>query len=355
MEKSLGTTLAEDLPSSDRETLGGIPVAWEMAIFKRTRLSDYPNCLKLFDAYTKTAPLWERTLLSAYVGIGPPVARVFGGNTRTVWQQAEAIIGDLFTVSHMTPAQVVKTLRQYMNLKRGTDHRLTFAEARQQIYDQNFYPLVTHFTFAFQSSAVARLRFVKRVAAIMAFNEAVVADLGCGSGAMLCELLRSKTGWSGYGLDISEASIGYARRLATHKGVAERAVFQQGNITHLPFADDSIDLVIASEVVEHLPNPELAFSEIARVLAPGGYLALTVPIESQSPAHLNSLVNSEGFHSLCREAGLSVESLTSRWHLTFGDDTRHLFAIARSGVQSDAVVRQALACRSKLQAEVCQT
>jgi ubiquinone/menaquinone biosynthesis C-methylase UbiE len=320
--------------------MGGIPVAWEMAIFKRTRLSGYPNCLKLFDAYTDSAPLWERTLLSLYVGIGPPLARLFGGNTRTVWQQAEAIIDDLFIVSRMTPAQVVKTLRQYMRLKRETDHQLTFAEARRQIYDQSFYPLVTHFTFAFQSSAVARLRFVKRVARQMPFKNAAVADLGCGSGAMLCEILGSKKHWVGYGLDISEASVSYARRLASHKGVGARAFFQQGDITHLPLADSSVDLVIASEVIEHLPNPSEAFSEIARVLAPGGYVVLTVPVESQSPAHLNSHLSAEGFQALCHEARLSVQSLSSKWLLTFGDDPRHLFVVACSGLRSEAVVRQ---------------
>ncbi len=89
-----------------------------------------------------------------------------------------------------------------------------------------------------------------------------MADLGCGSGAMLCEVLRVQPGWTGYGLDISEAAINYARRLAAHKGVAERAQFQTGCLMNLPFASNSLDVVIASEVVEHLPNPERVFEEI---------------------------------------------------------------------------------------------
>jgi ubiquinone/menaquinone biosynthesis C-methylase UbiE len=306
-----------------------------MAVFKRSRLACYANCLRLFDAYTEVAPLWERTLLAAYVGIGPPLARLFGGNTATVWQQAESIIEDLFNVSQMSPRKVVAALRTYMKLKKQTDYQMSFAEARRQIYDQDFYPLVTHFTFAFQSSAVARLRFVKRLAAQMTFANAVVADLGCGSGTMLCEVLGARTNWIGYGLDIGESSVRYARRLAAHKGVADRAFFQQGNITELPFADGSLDLVIASEVIEHLPNPAVAFQEISRVLAPGGFLALTVPLESRSPAHLNSLVCLQDFHALCQQAGLNVQSLSAKWHLTFGDDPRHLFAVARSEVRKE--------------------
>ena len=310
-------------------------MAWEIAVFRRTRLSNYQNCLRLFDAYADFAPLWERALLSAYVGFGPPLARVFGANTKTVWSQAEALIDDLFAVSQMTPQQVVSSLRGYMKLKQEADHHLLFSEARELIYDQDFYPLVTHFTFAFQSSAIARMRFVKRVAAAMSFTNAAVADLGCGSGAMLCEVLRSKPGWTGYGLDISEASICYAHRLAAHKGLAGRAAFQQGSITQLPFASSSIDLVIASEVIEHLPEPAAAFREIARVLAPGGFFALTVPIGSHTPAHLNSPGSAEEFHELCQEVGLVVQSLTSKWHLTFGDDPRHLFAVAQLRTQSE--------------------
>ena len=45
----------------------------------------------------------------------------------------------------------------------------------------------------------------------------------------------------------------------------------------LPFADAMFDTVLSSDVIEHLPNPELAFQEIGRVLAPGGTLILNTP------------------------------------------------------------------------------
>jgi len=310
-------------------------LAWEIKLFQRTGLAYYENCLRLFEAYANSAPFWERALLSAYVGLGPPVARIFGGNTKTVWAQAELIIADLFAVSGMTPDGVLSELRRYMKIKQELDNHLQFEQACELIYNQNFYPIVTHFTFAFQSSAVARLRFVRRTASAVAFSQATVADLGCGSGAMLCEVLQSNPGWTGFGLDISRESVDYARRLAALKGVANRSHFQQGSIGDLPFRNGSVHLVIASEVIEHLPEPQKAFSEIARVLAPGGLLALTVPIDSHTPAHMNSLSDENDFHELCRHAGLSVRSLKSKWHLTFGDDSRHLFAVAQSGGEDE--------------------
>lgn len=302
-------------------------LAWEMALFRRTRFAEFENCLKLFEAYADQAPLWERILLSAYVGIGPPVARMLGGNTGAVWHQAEAILADLFTVTAMSPASVVSSLRHYMKLKRETDHHLPFEQAREQIYDQNFYPLVTHFTFAFQSSAVARMRFVKRTADAMKLAGATVADIGCGSGAMLCEVLRAKPDWTGFGIDVSPSSIGYAQKLSQLKGVADRLSLKVTDMTSLPFPSRSIDLLIASEVLEHLPEPRATLAEIKRVLVPGGSLALTIPIESHTPAHMHSLSSADEFQLLCAEAGLTIKSLTAKWHLTFGDDARHLFAV----------------------------
>ena len=50
-----------------------------------------------------------------------------------------------------------------------------------------------------------------------------------------------------------------------------------GSICALPFADGTFDVVISSEVIEHVPEPHLAVRELVRVLKPGGVLALTTP------------------------------------------------------------------------------
>ena len=51
----------------------------------------------------------------------------------------------------------------------------------------------------------------------------------------------------------------------------------QGDALRLPFADGAFDRVIASEVLEHIPEDETAMAELARVLRPGGTMAVTVP------------------------------------------------------------------------------
>jgi SAM-dependent methyltransferase len=51
----------------------------------------------------------------------------------------------------------------------------------------------------------------------------------------------------------------------------------QGDALCLPFADGAFDRVVASEVLEHIPDDTTALAELARVLRPGGTMAVTVP------------------------------------------------------------------------------
>ena len=306
-------------------------MALEATLFRRTRLRSHHHCLELVEAYAAIATLWERFCLAAYIGIGPGVARCFGVDTSAMWQRADAIIADLFAASRLSPQEIAGMLRQYVKLAlEGEDH-LPFDEARAAIYDQPFYPLVTHVTFALQPSAVARMKFIRKVVESISTERVAVADLGCGSGMILCDVLMMKPLWTGYGLDISAAAINYARRLAVHKGVAGRADFRTGNISDLPYRDGSLDLVVASEVIEHVPEPEQIIKEMARVLRPGGQLLLTMPVESHTPAHAHTLSRVEDLHTLCVSAGFNVRRMETRWHFGFGDDRKHVFALAEAG------------------------
>jgi len=319
-------------------------VTWEVKLFARTRLGAYQNCLDLIDAYSDFAPWWERVLLAFYAGVGPPLARCLGSNTRNLWKHADAVVGDLLAVFGMSPNEIAKSLRQYVQLKHAEDHHLSFEKARERIYDQPFYPLVTHFTLAFQPSAVARMRFVRRAVESVATRKAVVADLGCGSGAMLCEVLRLRPTWTGYGLDISEVAINYARRLAAHKAVAERTQFQAGCLMNLPFASGSLNIVIASEVVEHVPHPERCFEELSRVLAPGGVLLVTVPAESHTPAHMQAVNSAGDLCGLIEQAELAVSSVETKWHVSYGDDRKHIFAVAKARRESALDAKPVYSC-----------
>ena len=108
-----------------------------------------------------------------------------------------------------------------------------------------------------------------------------VLDLGCGFGRHAFEAARC--GARVVALDAGDDEVRGVR--ATFAAMVEagelsgdtRAACVQGDALALPFADATFDRVICSEVLEHIPNDLGAMAELARVLRPGGTMAITVP------------------------------------------------------------------------------
>ena len=99
-----------------------------------------------------------------------------------------------------------------------------------------------------------------------------VLDCGCGLGfhlRLLAELAPCRL----HGFDISRARLAEA----TADRALTRARLCIADIFHLPFTDNAFDKLILSEVLEHLPEDAPALAETARVVRPGGMLAITVP------------------------------------------------------------------------------
>jgi ubiquinone/menaquinone biosynthesis C-methylase UbiE len=73
--------------------------------------------------------------------------------------------------------------------------------------------------------------------------------------------------------DLYPASVGRARMACADLG--ERVTFRVGDATALPVDDASVDLVVDFHALHHIPDWRAAVAEAARVLRPGGHLALT--------------------------------------------------------------------------------
>jgi len=107
-------------------------------------------------------------------------------------------------------------------------------------------------------------------------------DMGCGRGAVLLAAAKLLPNGRATGVDIWRAdqtdnSQENTLRNAEVEGVADRIDVQTADITDLPFDDESFDVIVSSLVVHNIPgadNRAKAISEAARVLRPGGKLAL---------------------------------------------------------------------------------
>jgi arsenite methyltransferase len=101
-----------------------------------------------------------------------------------------------------------------------------------------------------------------------------VVDLGSGSG-MDAFFAATQIGAAGrvVGVDFTVEQLAKARRLAVEDGF-ERVEFREGRIERVPADDDSADCVISNGVINLSPDKERVFAEAARLLRPGGRLAI---------------------------------------------------------------------------------
>jgi methionine biosynthesis protein MetW len=99
-----------------------------------------------------------------------------------------------------------------------------------------------------------------------------IIDVGCGHGEMLRMIMeKSRKKIDFYGVDICESLLDKARQL----GVKVNNI--DINRDNLPYPDGKFDFALASEIIEHLYNPDFFLMEIYRVLHSQGILALSTP------------------------------------------------------------------------------
>ncbi len=99
--------------------------------------------------------------------------------------------------------------------------------------------------------------------------EDTVLDVGAGTG-FLTEG-AAKIARKVIAIDFSESMTGEARAKLSGRNV----LFKIGNVEQIPLPDESVNAVIGNMILHHCLNPNIAIKEMARVLAPGGRLALS--------------------------------------------------------------------------------
>lgn len=108
-----------------------------------------------------------------------------------------------------------------------------------------------------------------------------VLDMGCGAGRHAFAMLRSGADVVALDYSMSEVELVMGMFASMYEAgeapPGTNAVAVRGDAYRLPFPDESFDVIVAAEVLEHLHDDARAFAELERVLKPGGRIAVTVP------------------------------------------------------------------------------
>lgn len=121
----------------------------------------------------------------------------------------------------------------------------------------------------------------------------LMLDIGCGLGGKTA--IYAEAGARAVGVDIQHGYVSQA--VAFNKARGTTAEFIVANAETLPFPNDCFDLIVANDSMEHFSRPDIALSEIARVVRPGGtiYLFFT-PWGSPLGSHLYDYIRTPWCH-----------------------------------------------------------
>jgi SAM-dependent methyltransferase len=136
--------------------------------------------------------------------------------------------------------------------------------------------------------------------------DVTIADLGCSTGHLLEDLQRAHPGATLIGVDLVPAGL-----LKAHV-LLPGARLLHADVCRLPLVDASIDAIVSANLLEHVPDDALALREAARIIRPGGMLALVVPAGPRTYDYYDRFLGHERRYARgelagkCRAAGLEV-------------------------------------------------
>jgi arsenite methyltransferase len=174
-------------------------------------------------------------------------------------------------------------------------------------------------------------------------GEAVV-DLGSGSGMdVFFAALRVGAEGSAIGVDFTAEQLEKSRRLAEEEGFAQ-VEFREGRIEALPAAEESVDCVISNGVINLSPEKERVFAEAARVLRPGGRLAIADIVSEQQlkesivcdadlwASCIGGAAQEDAYRAAIEAAGLRIDEIRENPYEFISERARD--ASAKYGVKS---------------------
>ena len=238
------------------------------------------------------------------------------------WTHTEEIVSDILYCGEMDVAQLF-ALEIPNELTADRD----FEAVKTKLYETKYYPIGEHLNYISFPPALERKAFISKH--FSRFKESShFCDLGFGPGVLTAFILEQDTSWRVEGVDISEECLHHAQRLLEKKKVLARSTLSVGDVRSLPYPDDTFDVVIAVEVLEHIPNPEAGLAEAMRVLKPGGYAMTALPVQLPMWMHLYDFDTPDEVLALYEKVGLQVVDFEKKAFQLQGDSFVDTFALS---------------------------
>ena len=170
-------------------------------------------------------------------------------------------------------------------------------------------------------------------------SEAVGVDVGCGDGFLARKLASAFEFRKFVGVDIDSDNVRLIDAENEFNSNCPKILPVIGNVYAVPIASDAADLVICSEVVEHLTDDARAIKELHRVLAPGGTLILATPNASPLPHRLYWSLRGKRLTTGITPPLISEDNLDSQihGHINVQDARYWKSALERAGFSVDAI------------------
>ena len=153
----------------------------------------------------------------------------------------------------------------------------------------------------FNYNAFVHLRYQQVLKAVPQNKSLKILDIGCGEGVLVWLIYQKTNSPFIVGIDSDASAIKFAHQQLLKRQA--KAKFLKASAYKLPFKDNSFDLIVSTEVIEHLSQANKHLAEINRLLKPKGKLIITTPvklspvpqdkmhIKEYTPLELKSLLN----------------------------------------------------------------
>ncbi len=178
------------------------------------------------------------------------------------------------------------------------------AAANRQAYDDYYHKPAWWFRWRYDTQVKRKVCLALALRLRRDWSQAAIFELGFGSGATL---LSFPSSCRLSGIEISPSAHSHLRAEAARRGFAEPQLAHPPASGPLPFAAASQDLIVASHVLEHVPDDNACLCELHRLLKPGGGLVVLVPINERhaDPNHLRHFTT-DSCRAAAEQAGFAT-------------------------------------------------